>query len=100
MPLAVARPFGRALVAPGPDQALHVALRQRPRHRPGDGARGMSVSPALSSSPARGSLASVAGSSVQGKLATPPWTIGPMATAPEAARRTRGGRSGAPPRAA
>src|SRR3954462_522942 len=37
--VAAGEPLRRALVAPGPDQALHGGLRPRPQPRPGDGAR-------------------------------------------------------------
>ena len=58
-------------MAPGPDQALHVGLRQRLQHRPGDGAQEVPVT-GLLQQPGQWRLSSVIGSSVQGKLATPP----------------------------
>src|SRR3954454_5519368 len=101
IPVAVVEPLRAAPVAPGPDQALHVALHRQPRHRPGGGPREVPVAGLLRQlgqwQPVPGHRSSTRMKRRNSTLAGRP-DDHPSGEAAARLRQTRGGRSGAPPR--
>src|SRR5437763_3140324 len=101
--VAVVEPLRRALVAPGPDQALHVALHQQLQHGFRHRAQEVADAGLLQQ---LGQWQSVLGHRSSTRMRSRNSTLAerpdghPSGEAAARLRRTRGGRSGAPPRTA